>query len=331
MKITLEEGHPIGYVVRAEDGREVLVQSDWDYPSLASNFGWKMRTVQKGRRKCDHDSTDGTIDCTCGVTASQFITEAAEWLSASIGAEAEDSGYFEWDEENPDEFRRNPDDDWEPNRVVCDCKQPMAGFLFGRKNCERCGGMLSQRNPDFIRRLPRTLTRSEVLKYSRMLRAEGKRLPRMGYVTRLMNGTEIVHDSYGYYTVGISDEGPALRVTERIRRNPECPECGCEVGYLQDTLDCSLNCECHVCRRCGDSDCSEIGGNRVCDRGSSRRRPNEDDLMERFIRNPARCWMCNSRAVQIRRVKGKDYRLCNDCANMYDRDRTKFYSLFTSR
>lgn len=46
-------------------------------------------------KPCDHSSTDGTVDCKCGVTASQFIQAAGEWLRDNDGAEAEDPGYFQ--------------------------------------------------------------------------------------------------------------------------------------------------------------------------------------------------------------------------------------------
>ncbi len=44
---------------------------------------------------CDHDSTDGTVDCkVCGVTALEFITAADQWLRDNDGATADDPGYF---------------------------------------------------------------------------------------------------------------------------------------------------------------------------------------------------------------------------------------------
>lgn len=66
--------------------KSYFVQTDWDYPSLASEFGWSLRRVQKPGRKrsnrCDHSSTDGTIDCReCGVTATEFICAAGEYIS----------------------------------------------------------------------------------------------------------------------------------------------------------------------------------------------------------------------------------------------------------
>lgn len=90
-------------LIVAEDGRDILVQSDWDYPGFASTFGWSVRNVQKcpqcgelsrpntinganfvcdecaynaddWKRDtgteyphsfpcCNHDATDGTVDC----------------------------------------------------------------------------------------------------------------------------------------------------------------------------------------------------------------------------------------------------------------------------
>jgi len=62
-----------------------LIQTDWDYPSVASTFGFVP---------CDECSkTDGTIDCQ-HKTASEMIAAAADWLCESIGETAEDPGYF---------------------------------------------------------------------------------------------------------------------------------------------------------------------------------------------------------------------------------------------
>ncbi|MGE0536627.1 MAG: hypothetical protein AB7O68_16775 [Pirellulales bacterium] len=84
MLITLEQGPPCCYVVRAEDGRSLLIQTDWDYPALASVFGWVP---------CYCGDTDGTVDCPHN-TASDMIADAREWLDARIGDAAEDPGYF---------------------------------------------------------------------------------------------------------------------------------------------------------------------------------------------------------------------------------------------
>ena len=96
----------------------ILIQTDWEYPAVANNFGWSLRTVQRckecgrvdtaihgGRwecaecgnwnKTCDHDSTDGTVDCGCGVTAMEFISAAGEWLRDNHGATADDPGYFD--------------------------------------------------------------------------------------------------------------------------------------------------------------------------------------------------------------------------------------------
>lgn len=80
-----------GYLI----GRD-LYQCDYDFPSGASRCGWSIRRVQKrgsrtehlsravrGKRNCEHRSTDGTVDCReCGVTASEFISAAAEFLGS---------------------------------------------------------------------------------------------------------------------------------------------------------------------------------------------------------------------------------------------------------
>ena len=104
----------------AEDRRTILVQTDWDYPSTASTFGWSLKSVQRckwckrvqevsaedeekfvcehcGKRSpvCDHEHTDGTVNCPdCGMTATDFITAAGDWLRDNDRATADDPGYF---------------------------------------------------------------------------------------------------------------------------------------------------------------------------------------------------------------------------------------------
>lgn len=104
--------------ILSEDGQSLLIQTDWDYPSVASTFGWDLVRVQRcnecgGRavgpnvlhcQECDHADdgaccrhghTDGTVDCCeCGVTASEFIKAAHEWLEDNDGATVDDPGYF---------------------------------------------------------------------------------------------------------------------------------------------------------------------------------------------------------------------------------------------
>jgi len=105
-----------------DDGRSILIQTDWDYPGVASIFGWNIKSVHRKRcllcggellptletggtlqcdgcecewKLCDHSHTDGTIDCPdCGVTAQQFIDAAREWLDDNHGVTADDPGYF---------------------------------------------------------------------------------------------------------------------------------------------------------------------------------------------------------------------------------------------
>ena len=84
--------------IEDEDGT-VLVQVDYDFPSLASSLGWSPLSVQRSARHgkrytgpvrfnkepcvtaCLHPSTDGTVDCReCGCTAGDFIAGAARFL-----------------------------------------------------------------------------------------------------------------------------------------------------------------------------------------------------------------------------------------------------------
>lgn len=107
MTITLDSrpiDAPCCVKVKADDGRDVLIQTDWDWPGVASTFGWSPVRVQVngidreqiGEFFCRHSGTDGTVDCPdCKVTASEFIQAARQWLDDNDGAETEDPGYFE--------------------------------------------------------------------------------------------------------------------------------------------------------------------------------------------------------------------------------------------
>lgn len=62
----------------------IFVQVDWDFPGIASAFGFSP---------CDCGDTDGTVDC-AHHTASEMITAAREYLDEHSGEIAEDPGYF---------------------------------------------------------------------------------------------------------------------------------------------------------------------------------------------------------------------------------------------
>jgi hypothetical protein len=89
------ESHHGAYIVHGRDyGPEgTLVQTDYDYPSLAESCGWSLSRVQMGpkgkvrrlsrasKRGCPHRTTDGTVGCyACGLKAGDFISAAAEFL-----------------------------------------------------------------------------------------------------------------------------------------------------------------------------------------------------------------------------------------------------------
>jgi hypothetical protein len=83
MSITLQSGDYGTYLLVADDGEEILIQTDWDFPGVAIAFGW---------RPC-HCGTDGTVDCP-HKTASTMIAEATEYLDDHVGVSVEDPGYF---------------------------------------------------------------------------------------------------------------------------------------------------------------------------------------------------------------------------------------------
>ena len=82
--ITLE-ANPLGYILESDlEPDTILIQTDYDYPGLACTFGWCP---------CDCGFTDGTVDCEHR-TATEMITEAAEYLDDHIGDSVDDPGYF---------------------------------------------------------------------------------------------------------------------------------------------------------------------------------------------------------------------------------------------
>jgi hypothetical protein len=121
MGITLEQGDFGTYLIVADDGRDRLIQTDWDYPRVASTFGFSLSTVQRCREcgqihnvelgckrfachdcddlvgeVCDHSGTDGTVDCKeCGLKAGAFINSARDFMDDHIGDSADDPGYFD--------------------------------------------------------------------------------------------------------------------------------------------------------------------------------------------------------------------------------------------
>jgi hypothetical protein len=92
MKITISRGECGTCRLKAEDGRDMLIQSDTEFPGIASTFGWTP---------CGCGATDGTVDC-AHRTASDMIAEAQKFLDDHIGDRADDPGYFEGDGEEYD-------------------------------------------------------------------------------------------------------------------------------------------------------------------------------------------------------------------------------------
>ena len=84
MRITFLEAECGTFLLRAEDGRSVLVQTDWDFPGVASTFGWSPWPC---------GSADGTVDCDHR-TADEMIDDARDFLRERAGSTADDPGYF---------------------------------------------------------------------------------------------------------------------------------------------------------------------------------------------------------------------------------------------
>jgi hypothetical protein len=86
----------IGKIENPDTGETILIQTDFDACGVASSFGWSISSVpHKGDIPCNHNLTDGTVDCLgCGLTASEFISAAIDWLNEHDGVIADDPGYF---------------------------------------------------------------------------------------------------------------------------------------------------------------------------------------------------------------------------------------------
>ena len=84
MKIQLERNVAGTFLLVAADGRDLLIQSDWDFLGTASTFGWVP---------CACGKTDSTVDC-LHRTRSEMIAEAANFLDENVGMEVNDPGYF---------------------------------------------------------------------------------------------------------------------------------------------------------------------------------------------------------------------------------------------
>jgi hypothetical protein len=84
MKIALHEGDFATFLLIAATGQEILVQTDLDFPGLASTFGWCP---------CPCGATDGTVDCDHR-SAEDMIADAQDFLRAHVGDTADDPGYF---------------------------------------------------------------------------------------------------------------------------------------------------------------------------------------------------------------------------------------------
>lgn len=113
--ITLENGDFNTYLVVNDDGRDMLFQTDFDYVSLATAFGFdthalphpetddddlldlesEQMVMQRSQQGCTHLHTDGTVKCPdCGMTVAMFIAFAMEYLDEHVGDTVEDPGYF---------------------------------------------------------------------------------------------------------------------------------------------------------------------------------------------------------------------------------------------
>lgn len=80
--------------LRGCHGQELVIQFDWDYRLPAQAFGWSVEQVRP-ELGCPHEGTDGTVPCRkCGLTASDFLAHAGNYLTAHVGSSIPDPGFF---------------------------------------------------------------------------------------------------------------------------------------------------------------------------------------------------------------------------------------------
>jgi hypothetical protein len=87
-------GVSVCFRIVSDCGESRLIQSDYDFPGIAADFGWKPR----GPLGCPCERTDGAADCPeCGKLAGDYIAEASAYIAelAGSGIRAADPGYFE--------------------------------------------------------------------------------------------------------------------------------------------------------------------------------------------------------------------------------------------
>ena len=84
MTITLKDGPYWTFVLESPEGNSRLIQQDWDFPGIASAFGWTP---------CFCGQTDGTVACEHR-SVSEMIWEAYDFLASRVGETIDDPGYF---------------------------------------------------------------------------------------------------------------------------------------------------------------------------------------------------------------------------------------------
>jgi hypothetical protein len=84
MTITLKDGSFWTFLLEAAWGESRLIQQDWDFPRIASAFGWTP---------CACGLTDGTIACE-HKSVSEMMFDAYDFLSVRVGESIDDPGYF---------------------------------------------------------------------------------------------------------------------------------------------------------------------------------------------------------------------------------------------
>lgn len=89
MKIFVESNRYGHYIVSNDTNNETrYFQTDYDFPSLASTFGWEP---------CEEcNTTDGTVPCE-HKAVSEMIQSAIEYLDneSLMGNSVDDPGYFD--------------------------------------------------------------------------------------------------------------------------------------------------------------------------------------------------------------------------------------------
>ncbi len=120
---------PVGFLIVPEGGDPyaedtILVQTDWDFPSVAQAMGWRLSDGTENT--CPHEGTDGTVPCKeCGATPGAFISAAYDFIREHAEEEFPGLDEYVWvDEQSKWGSMDLIDNLAKTARILCEDEQP---------------------------------------------------------------------------------------------------------------------------------------------------------------------------------------------------------------